>query len=569
MSRKSQPSGQKDNSNGKNKALAIGSAGLLLLITLVLLLKQLSQSHEGMAYFAASKVTLGGEASPLLAKLRDLPELTRSDIQRILPSSDVLPLSKHIFVARTEVTNRQYRGFLHQLALNPDAFAAFAVPGISPEHDFVPPTLRDVKYGADDQPVVNVDWYSAQTFCRHLNMRLPTAQEYEAFFQFEASLRGTSEFDQPQKVRGKDDSAEVDSPIPRDVGTFRVQSGLLHDIIGNVQEWVQPDGDNYRVMGYSHKDYADGVENFYPWQQQGAAAYLRRNDLGFRCVYEHQSPQTPLLQQVSKTSEGGQCWRTRINLAPQGFNLANAFNRQAISLLSYPMELCQVPAKDYQLGPQTAVASIQLLQNKPLGFADAILGDVPTLVATADFWLDQREVSMAQYQQFLTSANWLPQQYLHPEQPKPRDSFSLQPANWASRLKQMQQNPDLGKRPVTGVDWWSAFAYCNWQNKRLPSRQEWQRAAQSHDQRPYSWGDFRPQITANSNWPDVTPEGVEAMTLSVSEWTSDRLAGQNTVMVKGGNRLWDWQIFGRANVEMPMARDTRSDIIGFRCANDG
>jgi formylglycine-generating enzyme required for sulfatase activity len=94
-------------------------------------------------------------------------------------------------------------------------------------------------------------------------------------------------------------------------------------------------------------------------------------------------------------------------------------------------------------------------------------------------------------------------------------------------------------RPVVGVTWYEARAYCAWlsaqtrEDFRLPTEVEWEAAARGPEGRRYAYGDeydpakcntFDTHIRATTPvgvFPDGrTPEGVHDLTGNVWEWTS-------------------------------------------------
>lgn len=88
-------------------------------------------------------------------------------------------------------------------------------------------------------------------------------------------------------------------------------------------------------------------------------------------------------------------------------------------------------------------------------------------IELAEFWLDQYEVTNAEYAQFLTETGHEP------------------PADWP------EENipADQADHPVKGVTWEMAAAYCEWAGKRLPTEAEWEVSARGPEGRLYPWGD--------------------------------------------------------------------------------
>lgn len=85
------------------------------------------------------------------------------------------------------------------------------------------------------------------------------------------------------------------------------------------------------------------------------------------------------------------------------------------------------------------------------------------------FYIDQYEVTTSRYARFF------------------RETKRSVPEYWSEQV--MQQH---GRKPVVGVDWNDATAYCSWAGKRLPTEAEWEKAARGTDQRVYPWGNAAP-----------------------------------------------------------------------------
>jgi eukaryotic-like serine/threonine-protein kinase len=191
-------------------------------------------------------------------------------------------------------------------------------------------------------------------------------------------------------------------------------------------------------------------------------------------------------------------------------------------------------------------------------------GSDPENVTLPAYYVDETEVSNAEYRRFCEATG----------------HTSPQTADYAA-------HPD---DPVGGVSYGDAAAYAMWAGKRLPSEEEWEKAARGTDGRTYPWG--------NTAWTDGVPNQLQPVTSeplrrspygaynmagNVWEWTSDPYtptAADNVAMkrlLNGESFSAEWRIIkggsfspgGSADFSITKHRglpvDARSPWIGIRC----
>lgn len=208
------------------------------------------------------------------------------------------------------------------------------------------------------------------------------------------------------------------------------------------------------------------------------------------------------------------------------------------------------------------------------------------LVSLDSFWIDQTEVSNAQYRLCV-------------------DSGECAEPLTCTKGETTFNNPEKANHPVVCVNWTEAQNYCQWVGARLPTEAEWEYSYRGEIRSIFAWGNDFDGTRLNycdkncgenhfddrfndgfshtapvSGYPSGTSwSGVYEMSGNVSEWVADWFGEYsaeavsnplgpstgNQKMVKGCS--WYFHpAYCRGATRPSIDPDTRFDYLGFRCA---
>jgi len=179
-------------------------------------------------------------------------------------------------------------------------------------------------------------------------------------------------------------------------------------------------------------------------------------------------------------------------------------------------------------------------------------------VELPEFWIDRTPVTNAEYGQFVAATDHRP------------------PRHWKRKVPP----EEIADHPVVDVSWREAAAYAAWAGKRLPSDEEWEKAARGTDGREYPWGEWelgrcnsaehgiRGTTPVGQYSPGGdSPYGCADMAGNVWEWTASGIetAYGNEKILCGGS--WREDASGvRLDSYHTRPPGDRLVSVGFRCA---
>ena len=193
-----------------------------------------------------------------------------------------------------------------------------------------------------------------------------------------------------------------------------------------------------------------------------------------------------------------------------------------------------------------------------------------------DFYMAIYPVTNDQYKEFMLANGYGCQDYWSDE-------------GWDWKQEKQVNRPEYwtdskwnkADHPVVGVSYYEAEAYASWAGKRLPTEQEWEKAARGTDGREYPWGNVFDKSKCNSDESGIhattpvtkytegmSPYGCFDMAGNVWEWCASWYdADKNGRVLRGGSWGRDPTLLRSAyrNSTNPTGRGAD---VGVRCSQD-
>lgn len=190
-----------------------------------------------------------------------------------------------------------------------------------------------------------------------------------------------------------------------------------------------------------------------------------------------------------------------------------------------------------------------------------------------DFWIDQYEVTNAQFNDFVSSGGYLNESYWDGiPMEKEGKAMSLEQARLLFTDKTGELGPSTwvnghypegaAQLPVSGVSWYEAYAYANYCGKDLPTQAHWKRASSSsYPQDLAEWSNFGLELLPVTQNSHIGYYHTYNLFGNVREWCMNPCDADQRAML--GASVGDaGYMFYMPRVESPWDRMPAN---GFRC----
>lgn len=279
-------------------------------------------------------------------------------------------------------------------------------------------------------------------------------------------------------------------------------------------------------------------------------AGVREKAKGYEELYLHWKKKGQELMAQEKFTEAEAAWRKAPALTEAQKGEIAALIRQ-VQDVAIQKEMVEVPAGEFIAGGGT-IGDVAIPQRR---------------VRLKRYFIDRLEVNHRQYQAFIDATG-------HPA-----------PEYWKGKIAPKGSE----EVPVIGVTYDDAVAYATWAHKRLPTEEEWEKAARGTDGRVYPWGNTFDPLLCNSMALKVgkslpmpggnfargaSPYGCMDMAGNAMEWTSTEAPPADPEhdsgpwrIIKGGSFLFNQTMCASW---ARLAEDPRLRLmgLGFRCVKD-
>jgi formylglycine-generating enzyme required for sulfatase activity len=204
------------------------------------------------------------------------------------------------------------------------------------------------------------------------------------------------------------------------------------------------------------------------------------------------------------------------------------------------------------------------------------------------FLMDRYEVTRAEYALFLHATKELGHAFCHISEPVGKDhtpslltvKAKLNNPNSSPKeaTQELLENDIYSSLPITGVDWFDAYAFANWSGKRLPTLTEWITVATNSGTQRYPWGNKWASNKSNVMSQEVVNVGsfplgstdnkIYDLHGNVGEWMANFAGGSSEKIADIVGSGFKSATIRDVDYRVTSEKLLRSDAVGFRCAAD-